>query len=1011
MNLKDNFILIICCSSSLFAYNHISATNSALETRNIGSNIIVNNAEVKINNVNNPFCIQNTSNIGFNGNKAGILCNKNIKASPTEILGNKVKINYNFTIPAISVSMPQNIIKNKDNILFNGNYKHKFLNIAKKNINNLSIDNFGSYILNIIGIFNNVNNIKLTSSASIVGYPKNKDSNLTILNIGDLNNQWDMNNEIDFLNYSGINIKNMNLKIDYKLNLLANKEIKIENMNLFSGTANLEAPTVYINNLSTLDKGKNSIEIHADKVYIKNLDLNTLSKLVFKPYSDKKIEVYIESLKLSSSSQLLLSTGKYLIKNISLPQQDSISPLIANLDKNQNTTIIIDNDLYLYANYSINFPVNKQHKVENNMKWYVNGYIYLNGYRNKINALLYAEKDIFINHPTKLNGMLSAGDKIEINANTDISYSNKIKQIKKKSFNFVKTPIQTKIAGKKYLIPVKIKNFNKIAFVKRVKGDLNTSSIKWNKFSLDDKDVKIIKFNNGVGYYPLYADKVSNNEKLLIIMPNFKNIVIREYSNKINKVDSVFNFLDINSKKTFNKINGFSSTAYNYIANKQKASHFKDFSLIDTNNIFDSDNFAIRPAKIIFKPIKAHKTIKAGSEFKLTLIALDDNNKSIKLNNYFISPNKKVAPASLRWKDTNKKALTGNLLYKKGSFKDSNNTTLSLTYDEVGKLKILFEENKGNEFAKVDAKDTPANKRLIPISSTIIKSIPYGFTVIYTNKAQDNKHHFTYIGGKNNGETNKLLLYIAAINKAGEVVKDYDKSLYATTGNLIFNVNADKPVYTNLSVNFLGKIHTQKTNFNKNQKVWHIYLSVPKDEFKKGIANLSINYNFNKDVHNPQEPFYTTLSKISFWDSDESYIKNLLETSNSVQKIKNLYGKIYFNNVDFFGPSTDLLVKYMYWEQGEWKLNKEHSSNVDGKLNLKEIGKINKSFTFKEIQSPLNGKEIVQVNLKNLKQKPSEANLYLAIPSYLWFSYDDDYISPVIKKSCVHAPCVRVNIH
>ena len=990
------FFFSICAATNLFG--NIPLKNNIfekpLQNRNVNS-IIVNNANLKIN-TNKEGCILNTNAIKTTKN-SNIKCNEDLNVETSGELGQSIpNIPYKFEIPIIHVDLSNNL--KKQNLNIEGKNVYVYNKIPQRNINTLNISNSTVHSINIQAFFHFINFLNISSSTNIESYPSKSNSNLTIGNIGNIR-VWNIHNNISFLHYNNISIKNIHLKADFKLMLNAKNNITIEKLILGKGNTFIESPLVYIKHLQTTNLGENNIVIKADKVFIDSIDLKNLSKLTFKSIDNKPIKVYIKNLKLSSLSSVLLSTGEYHIKNILLPQTNTTHPLFASINNKQKIQIFLDNNLSLNYDYIINtFETNS--KAIPNMYWFINGDLLLKGSHENLNAYFYVEKNIVVNSKTNLNGAFSAKGNIIVNNDLEINDFNisnvkanqnnqKIKTKPQPRFNFVKNNIETKIAGNKYLIPITIKNYNGIAFVKNLNQTEYINNHKSNDVNL--KDYLIVKFHNGKAYFPLNANYTSREQRLIIILPNFQNFAVKEYLKQLKKIkkDEVTSSIS-NDKKdiniSFEQISKFNKNSFEELIKILKQNHISQNQIFNKNETFYSDTFAIRPAKFVFTPIK--KNIKAGELIKLKITALDSHNKPIKIKDYSIGPYKQDN-ALLKYNIADKATVRGELSYKDTKFNLSFSDIINVKYNEVGKINLLLQEHIGNEFAKIDAKDTPIKNRLINSNLITLSYIPYGFNVYFSHEPANTQHNFTYLGTYNYKQMNKLILNIQAVDKDGLIVQNYDKNSDSQNGTLVFNIHSNQPLFTDLLSLYNTKLTTLKTNPNDTQKDWTIIEDINKNMFKKGSAVIKVGYSFKKDIQNPIAPFYTSINKITYWDKNKINILNISPTFNSFEKVKNIYGKIDYSNAKTTNNNIDLMLKYMYWNNGEWLLNKYHSIN-NGDINLKETRTKNPDFIVKEIQPPLNGIELLRVKLKdNVRKNIKKINFNLVFPNYFWIDLNN----------------------
>ena len=291
-----------------------------------------------------------------------------------------------------------------------------------------------------------------------------------------------------------------------------------------------------------------------------------------------------------------------------------------------------------------------------------------------------------------------------------------------------------------------------------------------------------------------------------------------------------------------------------YIEGKEL--NFKGATIQEANS---SDDFAIRPQ--IFAITNIPSKIKAGSEFNLTIQALDYDNNPAKDYNESLTM-RGISP-ELNWTEKNINCITGDLDKTNGGNFENGETNATFTYNEVGDLNITVKEIKGSEFAKVDEDDTPDNQRFITSVTKAIKIVPHHFEVDLNVSNFDN--NFTYLD-KNLNIYSLIDLNITAQNEQNQTTKNYNTKCYARNVDVnltpdifrhneallknvlykIFYVDSDSTVYKNSDINFsigegnfttdhngsaLIKIHI---NFERN-------ISIPEDPFEYNITNAEVN--------------------------------------------------------------------------------------------------------------------------------------------------------------------------
>ena len=284
--------------------------------------------------------------------------------------------------------------------------------------------------------------------------------------------------------------------------------------------------------------------------------------------------------------------------------------------------------------------------------------------------------------------------------------------------------------------------------------------------------------------------------------------------------------------------------------------------LSEYNETNSSDNFAIRPYKFNIKNIPSK--IKSGSEFNLTIDALDyENNLAIDYNETLHTDDNSV---KVEYNITKDGCIKGELNLTSGdSFKDGE-ANATFVYNEVGEVNITIKEISGSEFALVDNDDTSDDDRLISSVTKTINIIPHHFNV-EVNLTNFDKN-FTYLD-KNLSIYALIDLNITSQNEKNETTKNYNTNCFAKD----VDVNLTPTVFRhnqNLSKEILYKVIYEDSNSTiYNNK--DINFSVSEGNFTtehNGSAIIRIHINFDRNISSPIDPFEVNISNVEVNNSD-----------------------------------------------------------------------------------------------------------------------------------------------
>ena len=436
-----------------------------------------------------------------------------------------------------------------------------------------------------------------------------------------------------------------------------------------------------------------------------------------------------------------------------------------------------------------------------------------------------------------------------------------------------------------------------------------------------------------------------------------------------------------------------------------------------------TDNFAVRPKE--FNVSKYPKVVKAGSEFNLTVDALDANGSQSKDYNETLSLS--TPSPIVEYNDTKAGCFTGSLTGNDKNFSNGE-ANISLRYSEVGELNLTIAEQNGSEFAKVDEDDTNSTQRFIKEKSITITFIPHHFEKNASLSNGDSG--FTYY----DYDVNRSALIdvnITAKNEQNETTKNYNNQCYA------------KDIEVNLSLNRLnnGKINLSKVRYyfedrtGDKSSLKEVLLNSPmvidynETNFstdRNGSAEVKVYFNFDRDFSAPSSPMEVNISEIDVSD------KNISDTNQIYSNFDGnalfYYGNVLTKDIISYENENNETLKMVVFDDNlsdtlkpagkmeyyEWFFNNLHQ-NRDGNLSNDEIvvsSDYNASNKITGIDvnvtSVSNGK--IAVDLKRNDSSISFAVIHLLSPSLKWLWYSE-YKNPydITKNStCLNHFCWTV---
>ncbi|WP_457565036.1 DUF6701 domain-containing protein, partial [Caminibacter sp.] len=445
----------------------------------------------------------------------------------------------------------------------------------------------------------------------------------------------------------------------------------------------------------------------------------------------------------------------------------------------------------------------------------------------------------------------------------------------------------------------------------------------------------------------------------------------------------------------------------------------------DVNESNSTDNFAIRPFK--FEIIKPSGKIKAGSEFNITLKAVDKEGNLVK--DYNESVYVRGESADIEYNDTNSSCYTGELSKISGNFKNGE-ANVTLKYSEVGDLNLTIKEVNGSEFAKIDSDDTSENQRFIQSTSDVLSFIPHHFDVNAAIFNYDRDKNFTYLD-KNLSIYALIDLNITAKNEQNETTTNYNKACYAKNSEV--NISYDFYVgdeEVNRSVkNLLYSYYDGDEDKNESVEVKNpVELNLTKDVFtndNNGSAEVKVEFNFDRNISNPVSPFEYNITDVNVSDIDGVREKNVNIDKNALF----YYGRLFTKDVDTFDDEVETNSTFGVYDSNDtnlidskeivinWYENVNHQG-IDGNISKDEIV-ISKDYN---ASNEISGIEVESVEINSgilsIKIKRTDSSVNFAVIhllgknlSHLWYSKFGNPYNISKDSTCLNHFCISVTWH
>jgi len=1038
--MKKLFFLSVTVCSFLFADSDCNVFADVLQTRNPGSEILVNSGQVGyIENTDD--CNLNTSYVYRNMWGHGLVCDINGNgnkdwneemAQETGDYGKSLSLNYSFTIEHSSalqspVSSSDDVtISDEDEILNNDQYNtvsqdwHKYSFSWSPGGSDIGVNNFNSILHNVT--ISNVDGKNLKIGEFVTGTYDT--TNLTINGIPN-------NIEIYTLKSQGSN------KFTTELN--ASNKIDINTLSITRGSeVTLKAPRVTIENLiqSNSGSGNSVIKIYADDIDINTISLQQDAILHIYPYTpDKNVTFHSNSIASSSSSTMVISQGTYYTNSFSIPGTSNSSSIRA-LNNDQIINFYINGDFHPGNDPGINSDGNNGNfgaLDPAKFRMFINGDLNTGGGGTTFNALVYVEGSSSLGSPTYIKGALSSGNTITVSQNSKFYWSDTINSsgfgacsnesggdafgifnVVETSFNSITDPldensslnqIYTKIVNKPFNIKIvklnndneTLENYTGIVKLEAIEnnGNCATAPALWSRYvgllNDSEKVVTGVNLNQSIPntkFRVKYLDSEFPESCVeLLETPTMSNFTscITEMGN---------NFFNITQCMTSCALSNFPNISFDVSEKMQCV-----FSCLFGNaeSVCSRDNFAVRPDHFNIV-VTSPQPVRAGNDFNVTLTALDYQNN--KVTNYNENVTIEGDSPFLEYGDLNPVAAKGDLSFVNSHTFVNGEADLTLKYSEVGELNLTVkEENNTDEFASVDENDADINNSalLIQPASTLIQFIPDHFKISADYKDFNNSD-FTYISGDLN-MSSLLDINITAENEQNQTTGNYTNGLYAKDVLVKISHSAvDESIFPFIKLYYRNYNNNILEDVNSSNNIELVY---DKHNFNGGTANLEMKINFDKNYRNPVNPFDFQIKNVRVLEPVYGVESNVSVDKNATF----IYGRIEVQNSSTYGTNLNTKLKYEYWDN-KWKLNSEHNASMGmGRVDLDKSYK--PAVTLTSDGNIVGGVETITVSTTH--KLPYSAKIHLSIPQWLWFHpLARDYADPsTLNRDCLAHPCLK----
>jgi hypothetical protein len=319
----------------------------------------------------------------------------------------------------------------------------------------------------------------------------------------------------------------------------------------------------------------------------------------------------------------------------------------------------------------------------------------------------------------------------------------------------------------------------------------------------------------------------------------------------------------------------------------------------------DSNDFAIRPKNFALSSldgvVSGNTLIVKAADVNITYVAYDnDGLPSTDYNASFTELNTDInlidtglSCSTAFLEDTNQSA------YRFENGKDSHSTLLS----DVGIYNFILQEIPGQEFALVDAQDTPDTDRYITPNNMTLTIKPDHFRLSSIPNVNHNTDgNFTYLAKMADMESMaaKVDFNVTAENSTNGTAENYSTDCYAYPVNL--DINFSVPTGTaNNTLYYIAKDKLDNNVTLANNQTATSDLSfikagdtLPKTLFTtdtNGTAEVSILFNFGRENNTTVNPFVINLNNINISDQNTPIVVNSINQTLN-QDATFVYGRV-----------------------------------------------------------------------------------------------------------------------
>ncbi len=452
--------------------------------------------------------------------------------------------------------------------------------------------------------------------------------------------------------------------------------------------------------------------------------------------------------------------------------------------------------------------------------------------------------------------------------------------------------------------------------------------------------------------------------------------------------------------------------------------HAAQNSSPDVNESNSTDDFAIRPYR--FKIVTIPSKVKAGSEFNVTVEALDKKGNKVKDYNetIYIRGNS----VDLEYNDTNSKCITAEINKTDGGDFIDGEANLTLKYPEVGDVNFTIQEVNGSEFAFIDNDDTNISQRLIMKDVNSTEFVVHHFDVNASLSNYDTNGGFTYLN-KDLNLSAVLDVNISAKNEDNQTVENYNEECYAK--DVEVNISYELSYYNkDINVTYfrfvLEDVKEENSSLMQLPILSNVEINYTEGNFttdNNGSTTLKLYINFDRNVSFPSNPFKLIVNDINITNKD-----NNLSFEDISGESLFYYG--FFDLNDILTSSNELTKTFafvMYDENSSDSLKpptKEHGFNwyensyhngIDGNISDSEIvvssdGNASNVITDVEV----NASEVKDGNITfGIKRTNSSLNfavVHILSPNlkWLWYTRFGDEYNISNDSSCLNHFCFTI---